>query len=137
MPAIANSRGWTRLRPQRARQFLRIENRRLASEARTHHRKRSSAAQCRKIRDRLRQSRWQVLRDSLIAVQTQNRRTQAKRPHRSAIQLRGRLILPDDHHLCVRLAEVDHCQPVSRRKNAVLSRHAGTDLQRLLRLVAI
>src|SRR4030081_2811873 len=118
---------WTRLRPQRARQFLRIENRRLASEARTHDRKRSSAAQRRKTWDRLRQSRWQVLRDSLIGVQPQNRCPKAKRTHRGLIQLRGHLIVADDHHLCLRLAEVDHRQPVSRRKNTVLSRDPGID----------
>ncbi len=38
----SRSRRWTGPRAQRTRQFLRIENRRLASEPRAHHRKRSS-----------------------------------------------------------------------------------------------
>src|ERR1035437_391453 len=38
----ASSRRWTRPRPQRTGQFLLIENQRLASEPRAHHRKRSS-----------------------------------------------------------------------------------------------
>src|ERR1700674_218956 len=139
---LPNSRRWTGPRSQRAPQFLRIENRRLAGEPRAHHCKRSSVkrsppAQRRKIRDRPRQSRWQILRDSLVGVQTQNRHTQPQQPHRSPIQLRGHLILPDYHHLRVRLAEVHHRQPVSSRKNAVLSRDTGIDLKRLLRLVSI
>src|SRR4029077_3419129 len=127
---LPDSRRWTRPRSQRAPQFPRIENRRLAGKARAHHCKRpsvkrSSPAERRKIRDRPRQSRWQILRDSLVGVQAQNRPTQPQRPHRSPVQLRGHLIFPDYHHLRVRLAEVHHRQPVSSRKNPVLSRDTG------------
>jgi len=76
--------------------------------------------QLRKVRNRLRQSRRQVL-PTAYPHPTATPPYSTQRPHRRPIQLRRRFILPEDHDLGVRMKEPHHGQPIGRGENAVLS----------------